>query len=76
MVERPETRKLPVLVPGSASFKPVPCLDWNGALDKGRGRGPIQHLKTLAKRLGWHPKPGGWQSDDQYFTWHEADYKV
>eukprot|EP00971_Amphidinium_carterae_P276285 5482673-Amphidinium_carterae.1 len=46
------------------------------ALGKGRGRGPIKHLKTLANRVGWVPQPGGWQSEGQYFTWHEADLKV
>eukprot|EP00971_Amphidinium_carterae_P067575 1338164-Amphidinium_carterae.2 len=31
----------------------------------------------LANRLGWTPQPGGWHSDEQYFTWHEeADNKV
>eukprot|EP00971_Amphidinium_carterae_P208260 4132282-Amphidinium_carterae.1 len=49
---------------------------WQNALDKGRGRGPMRHLKTLANQLGWHPQPGGWQADEQFFTWHEADYKV
>eukprot|EP00971_Amphidinium_carterae_P259746 5153739-Amphidinium_carterae.2 len=48
---------------------------WEGALDKGRGRGPIRHLKTLANRLGWNPQPGGWQSDGQHSTWHEAVFE-
>eukprot|EP00971_Amphidinium_carterae_P219713 4362311-Amphidinium_carterae.2 len=26
---------------------------WETALNKGRGRGPIRHLKTLANRVGW-----------------------
>eukprot|EP00971_Amphidinium_carterae_P050335 991815-Amphidinium_carterae.2 len=39
---------------------------------KGRGRG----LRLLANRLGWIPQRGGWQCQDQYFTWYEADYKV
>eukprot|EP00971_Amphidinium_carterae_P018737 369411-Amphidinium_carterae.1 len=49
---------------------------WEHALDKGRGRGPIRHLRLLADRLGWKPLPGGWLSEEQYFTWSEADYKV
>eukprot|EP00971_Amphidinium_carterae_P320472 6369906-Amphidinium_carterae.1 len=44
---------------------------WKDALAKERGRGPMQHLKRLANRLGWTPQPGGWHSDGQYFTWHE-----
>eukprot|EP00971_Amphidinium_carterae_P135657 2687881-Amphidinium_carterae.1 len=39
---------------------------WNDALAKGRGRGPIPHLKTLRNRLGWTPQPAGWHSDGQY----------
>eukprot|EP00971_Amphidinium_carterae_P173228 3434509-Amphidinium_carterae.1 len=30
---------------------------WNTALAKGRGRGPIRHLRKLADRLGWIPRP-------------------
>eukprot|EP00971_Amphidinium_carterae_P247480 4914041-Amphidinium_carterae.4 len=45
---------------------------WDTALEKGRGRGPIRHLRLLADRLGWVPMRGGWQSEDQYFTWSEA----
>eukprot|EP00971_Amphidinium_carterae_P169572 3359446-Amphidinium_carterae.1 len=32
---------------------------WDTALSKGRGRGPIRHLKTLADRFGWVPHPHG-----------------
>eukprot|EP00971_Amphidinium_carterae_P141212 2798255-Amphidinium_carterae.1 len=49
---------------------------WDGALLKGRGRGPIRHLRLLADRLAWVPAEGGWFCEDQYFTWAEADYKV
>eukprot|EP00971_Amphidinium_carterae_P186196 3696010-Amphidinium_carterae.1 len=49
---------------------------WERALAKGRGRGPIRHLRLLADRLAWKPAVGGWRCDDQYFTWSEADYKV
>eukprot|EP00971_Amphidinium_carterae_P165904 3288554-Amphidinium_carterae.1 len=49
---------------------------WDGALLKGRGRGPIRHLRLLADRLAWVPADGGWLCEDQYFTWDEADYKV
>eukprot|EP00971_Amphidinium_carterae_P112951 2236926-Amphidinium_carterae.1 len=49
---------------------------WEHALDRGRRRGPIRHLRLLADRLGWKPLPGGWQCDEQYFTWSEADYEV
>eukprot|EP00971_Amphidinium_carterae_P005644 112086-Amphidinium_carterae.1 len=49
---------------------------WDEALSKGRGRGPIRHLKTLANRVGWIPQPGGWQEDDQYFTSQEAELKI
>eukprot|EP00971_Amphidinium_carterae_P339855 6477881-Amphidinium_carterae.2 len=34
---------------------------WTTALDKGRGIGPIRHLRLLADRLGWIPQPGGWK---------------
>eukprot|EP00971_Amphidinium_carterae_P168801 3344426-Amphidinium_carterae.1 len=46
------------------------------ALNKGRGRGPIRHLRLLADRLAWLPAVGGWRCEGQYFTWSEADYKV
>eukprot|EP00971_Amphidinium_carterae_P091357 1808534-Amphidinium_carterae.1 len=36
---------------------------WEIALNKGRGRGPIRHLKTLANRVGWVPHPQGWTPD-------------
>eukprot|EP00971_Amphidinium_carterae_P293932 5835445-Amphidinium_carterae.1 len=49
---------------------------WDTAPSKGRGRGPIRHLKTLADRAGWVPHPQGWQSGEQTFTWHEADLKI
>eukprot|EP00971_Amphidinium_carterae_P318768 6336395-Amphidinium_carterae.1 len=49
---------------------------WDGALNKGRGRGPIRHLRLLADRLAWIPAVGGWRCEDQFFTWGEADYKV
>eukprot|EP00971_Amphidinium_carterae_P111045 2199708-Amphidinium_carterae.2 len=49
---------------------------WNRALHKGRGRGPIRHLRLLADRLAWIPAEGGWYCEDQYFTWSEADHKV
>eukprot|EP00971_Amphidinium_carterae_P056795 1122974-Amphidinium_carterae.1 len=49
---------------------------WDGALNRGRGRGPIRHLRLLADRLAWTPAEGGWRCEDQYFTWSEADYKV
>eukprot|EP00971_Amphidinium_carterae_P080962 1601901-Amphidinium_carterae.1 len=49
---------------------------WEHVLDKGRGRGPIRHLRLLANRLGWQPQPGGWVSEGQYITWQEADFKV
>eukprot|EP00971_Amphidinium_carterae_P006532 128832-Amphidinium_carterae.1 len=49
---------------------------WERALAKGRGRGPIRHLRLLADRLAWTPAVGGWRCEDQYFTWSEADYKV
>eukprot|EP00971_Amphidinium_carterae_P020767 409542-Amphidinium_carterae.2 len=32
---------------------------WDNALSKGRGRGPIRHLKILANRAGRVPQPGG-----------------
>eukprot|EP00971_Amphidinium_carterae_P045146 888379-Amphidinium_carterae.2 len=32
---------------------------WDNSLSKGRGRGPIRHLKTLADRVGWVPHPKG-----------------
>eukprot|EP00971_Amphidinium_carterae_P068652 1359381-Amphidinium_carterae.1 len=43
---------------------------WENALAKGRGRGPIRQVRTLADRLGWIPQHGGWLSDGQFFTWH------
>eukprot|EP00971_Amphidinium_carterae_P300433 5969343-Amphidinium_carterae.1 len=46
---------------------------WEHSLDRGRGRGPIRHLRWLADRLGWTPLPRGWLCDEQYFTWSEAD---
>eukprot|EP00971_Amphidinium_carterae_P099422 1966882-Amphidinium_carterae.4 len=49
---------------------------WDNALSKGRGRGPILHLKTLANRVGWVPHPHGWKSGEQIFTWHEAYLKI
>eukprot|EP00971_Amphidinium_carterae_P197171 3913504-Amphidinium_carterae.1 len=49
---------------------------WATALDKGRGRGPIRHLRKPADRLGWIPQPGRCSRDDQFFTWYEADYRV
>eukprot|EP00971_Amphidinium_carterae_P297259 5905529-Amphidinium_carterae.1 len=49
---------------------------WDRALNKGRGHGPIRHLRLLADRLAWEPAVGGWRCDDQYFTWNEADHKV
>eukprot|EP00971_Amphidinium_carterae_P098333 1945194-Amphidinium_carterae.1 len=49
---------------------------WDRTLSKGRGRGPIRHLRLLANRLAWLPAVGGWRCEDQYFTWGEADYKV
>eukprot|EP00971_Amphidinium_carterae_P134857 2672527-Amphidinium_carterae.1 len=48
---------------------------WDRALNKGRGRGPIRHLRLLADRLAWIPVVGGWRCKDQFFTWSEADYK-
>eukprot|EP00971_Amphidinium_carterae_P163814 3247752-Amphidinium_carterae.1 len=32
---------------------------WERALNKGRGRGPIRHLRLLADRLAWLPAEGG-----------------
>eukprot|EP00971_Amphidinium_carterae_P262991 5217633-Amphidinium_carterae.1 len=49
---------------------------WEGALNKGRGRGPIRHLRLLADRLAWTLAEGGWCCEGQHFTWSEADYKV
>eukprot|EP00971_Amphidinium_carterae_P203659 4041940-Amphidinium_carterae.1 len=49
---------------------------WEPALSKGRGRGPIRHLKTLANRVGWVPHPPGWQCGEQIFTWQDADWKI
>eukprot|EP00971_Amphidinium_carterae_P149329 2960634-Amphidinium_carterae.2 len=49
---------------------------WETALNKGRGRGPIRHLKTLANRDGWVPHQQGWQCGEQVFTWQAADWKI
>eukprot|EP00971_Amphidinium_carterae_P140080 2775673-Amphidinium_carterae.1 len=48
---------------------------WERALNKGRGRGPVRHLRLLADRLAWLPAEGGWYCEGQHFTWSEADYK-
>eukprot|EP00971_Amphidinium_carterae_P086028 1701838-Amphidinium_carterae.1 len=32
---------------------------WTTALDRGRERGPMRHLRLLADRLGWTTRPGG-----------------
>eukprot|EP00971_Amphidinium_carterae_P120580 2389312-Amphidinium_carterae.2 len=45
---------------------------WVTALERGRGRGPIRHLRLL----GWIPMHGAWQCEDQYFAWYEADQRV
>eukprot|EP00971_Amphidinium_carterae_P316290 6286734-Amphidinium_carterae.1 len=37
---------------------------WERALNKGRGRGPIRHLRLLADRLAWTPAVGGWRCED------------
>eukprot|EP00971_Amphidinium_carterae_P070048 1386155-Amphidinium_carterae.1 len=49
---------------------------WETALNKGRGIGPIRHLKTLPNRVGWVPHPQGWQCGEQIFTWQDADWKI
>eukprot|EP00971_Amphidinium_carterae_P152722 3027054-Amphidinium_carterae.5 len=49
---------------------------WEPALNKGRGRGPIRHLKTLANRAGWFPHQQRWQCGEQVFTWQDADLKI
>eukprot|EP00971_Amphidinium_carterae_P230398 4572703-Amphidinium_carterae.2 len=49
---------------------------WEPALNKGRGRGPIRHLTTLANRIGWFPHQQGWQCGEQIFTWQDADWKI
>eukprot|EP00971_Amphidinium_carterae_P170445 3377168-Amphidinium_carterae.1 len=48
---------------------------WEPALNKGRGRGPIRHLKMLANRAGWVPHPQGRQCGKQVFTWQDAESK-
>eukprot|EP00971_Amphidinium_carterae_P166116 3292667-Amphidinium_carterae.5 len=55
---------------------PLEASVWDNALSKGRGRGPILHLKIQANRFGWVPQQGGWRSGDEFFTWEEADLKI
>eukprot|EP00971_Amphidinium_carterae_P003897 77513-Amphidinium_carterae.2 len=45
-------------------------------LNRGKGHGPVRHLRLLADRLGWIFQPGGWSCGEQFFTWYEADYRV
>eukprot|EP00971_Amphidinium_carterae_P053745 1058435-Amphidinium_carterae.2 len=49
---------------------------WEGALRRGRGRGPISNLRLLADCLQWVPRQTGWRKGDQHFSWDEADYKA
>eukprot|EP00971_Amphidinium_carterae_P056281 1111000-Amphidinium_carterae.1 len=53
-----------------------PMASWEGALNRGRGRGPIRNLRQMADRLYWVPTATGWCQCDQFFTWDEADDKV
>eukprot|EP00971_Amphidinium_carterae_P164633 3264130-Amphidinium_carterae.2 len=34
---------------------------WEGALNRGRGRGPICNLRQMADRLHWVPTDTGWR---------------
>eukprot|EP00971_Amphidinium_carterae_P082088 1623617-Amphidinium_carterae.2 len=72
MEDRPEIRKR--LDAGNLET-PLDDRFWETALDKARGRGPIQHLTLLADRLGCIPQPGGWRCGEQYFTSYEAAYR-
>eukprot|EP00971_Amphidinium_carterae_P330466 6463512-Amphidinium_carterae.1 len=55
---------------------PLSEVSWEGALRRGRGRGPIRNLRLMADRLNWVPTPEGWRQGKQHFTWPDADYKV
>eukprot|EP00971_Amphidinium_carterae_P253257 5028104-Amphidinium_carterae.1 len=62
---------------GPSGHRPFPrLLNWEGALRRGRGRGPIRSLKQTANRLQRTPAQTGWRQGDQYSSWDEADYKV
>eukprot|EP00971_Amphidinium_carterae_P049949 984554-Amphidinium_carterae.2 len=56
-------------------WQPLPMASWEGALSRGRGRGPIGNLRQMADRLHWVPIDASWRQGEQCFTWNEADYK-
>eukprot|EP00971_Amphidinium_carterae_P016593 327750-Amphidinium_carterae.1 len=58
-----ETRRGNSINAGTLDW-PLATEVWDRALHKGRGRGPIRHLRILADRLHWVPAEGGWLCED------------
>eukprot|EP00971_Amphidinium_carterae_P347774 6489957-Amphidinium_carterae.1 len=55
---------------------PPTATQWTDAKKGRTGRGPVRHLRSLCDRLGWEPRPGGFDTPRGTIRWEEADYFV
>eukprot|EP00971_Amphidinium_carterae_P342602 6481963-Amphidinium_carterae.1 len=58
----------PIGDPRGAAGLSTGRVSWEGALRRGRGRGPTRNLRLMADRLNWTPTPDSWRQGDQHFS--------